>query len=509
MEKSSSPSASVADDKSTLFQNPEFQVPPWEPSRICLPVSLCPGDDTTVVDLKQWFVNVDNPNLLSHHMDKRYWLPSTVKASGDNNKTSSDLAEFFNSNTCRANGYKVVVRGTDKRSFGVLYTLKCQCARTNEMSKSDKSNAKSKTTHTHFQPKEDNENCPHFYIPVFLDNNSRRFYLKQHCGVNFQHTNHLPVRSEHMKLGQSAIPEDLRQIAEEMLGKHCPSSVVKLLINVVSGESITSKAVHNLRGAVMLRKFSDSTKNSEDTTAQQLLNYVKNKPGMSYAYMTASFNAALGLVRVSKVVGKKYEKKAQYQPLPGLSSDQNIFEEQCSDEECKDNETVSYVRALMKCLQLGDDEILLALVHCFKLSQRMHGVEIVQEASRQRLFCLRISDAELKEEHMLHRRPLYARTRRVQAVEKVIQGHTVVVLICSCGRFKRMVCACCEHVLALLQREPTKDDVFPRSLKMYELKYAEDFEFTKRCDARTAFMLEAGGVIVRDIALDDLDLPSG
>ena len=116
------------------------------------------------------------------------------------------------------------------------------------------------------------------------------------------------------------------------------------------------------------------------------------------------------------------------------------------------------------------------LVHCFKLSQRMHGVEIVQEASRQRLFCLRISDAELKEEHMLHRRPLYARTRRVQAVEKVIQGHTVVVLICSCGRFKRMVCACCEHVLALLQREPTKDDVFPRSLKMYELKYAEDFE---------------------------------
>ena len=68
MEKSSSPSASVADDKSTLFQNPEFQVPPWEPSRICLPVSLCPGDDTTVVDLKQWFVNVDNPNLLSHHM---------------------------------------------------------------------------------------------------------------------------------------------------------------------------------------------------------------------------------------------------------------------------------------------------------------------------------------------------------------------------------------------------------------------------------------------------------
>ena len=123
---------------------------------------------------------------------------------------------------------------------------------------------------------------------------------KRHCGVNFQHTNHLPVRSEHMKLGQSAIPEDLRQIAEEMLGKHCPSSVVKLLINVVSGESITSKAVHNLRGAVMLRKFSDSTKNSEDTTAQQLLNYVKNKPGMSYAYMTASFNAALGLVRVSK-----------------------------------------------------------------------------------------------------------------------------------------------------------------------------------------------------------------
>ena len=73
-----------------------------------------------------------------------------------------------------------------------------------------------------------------------------------------------------MKLGKSAIPEDIRQIAEDMLGKHCPPSVVKLLINVMSGESITTKAVQNLRGAVMLKKFSDSTKNSEDTTAQQL-----------------------------------------------------------------------------------------------------------------------------------------------------------------------------------------------------------------------------------------------
>lgn len=226
----------------------------------------------------------------------------------------------------------------------------------------------------------------------------------RHCGVNFQHTNHLPVRSEHMKLGQSAIPEDLRQVAEDMLGKHCPPSVVKLLINVMSGESITTKAVQNLRGAVMLRKFSDSTKGSEDTTAQQLLNYVKGKPGMSYAYLTATYDAAMGLVRVSKgmidpnhllpailftflltfrlrpcaqtltlaVVGKKYENKAQYQPLPGLSSDQNIFQEQRSDEECKDKETESYVRALVKCLQLGDDEILLALGFATRESRLYH-----------------------------------------------------------------------------------------------------------------------------------------
>ena len=72
------------------------------------------------------------------------------------------------------------------------------------------------------------------------------------------------------------------------------------------------------------------------------------------------------------MVGKKYEKKAQYQPLPGLSSDQNIFEEQCSDEECKDNETVSYVRALVKCLKLGDDEILLALGFATKESRLYH-----------------------------------------------------------------------------------------------------------------------------------------
>ena len=150
-----------------------------------------------------------------------------------------------------------------------------------------------------------------------------------------------------------------------------------------------------------------------------------------------------------------------------------------------------------------------AVVNCVKLSRRMRGVEIVQEARKQRLFCLRMNDYELKEEQMLHRRPLYARTRRVQAVEKVVQGHTVVVLICSCGRFQRMEVSSCEHVLALLQREPTKDDAFPKDLKVYELKYAEDFEFTKHCDAKTAFMLEAGGFVVRDIALDDLELPSG
>jgi hypothetical protein len=67
MEKSSSPSASVGDDKSFLFQNPELQVPPWEPQNMCLPVSSDrPGGDTAEVNLMEWFVPVDNPRMISH-----------------------------------------------------------------------------------------------------------------------------------------------------------------------------------------------------------------------------------------------------------------------------------------------------------------------------------------------------------------------------------------------------------------------------------------------------------
>jgi hypothetical protein len=66
MEKPSSPCASVADDKSTLFQNPKLKPPPWEPTHMCLPVSSHPGDDATVVDLKQWFVPVENSNSFPH-----------------------------------------------------------------------------------------------------------------------------------------------------------------------------------------------------------------------------------------------------------------------------------------------------------------------------------------------------------------------------------------------------------------------------------------------------------
>lgn len=101
-----------------------------------------------------------------------------------------------------------------------------------------------------------------------------------------------------MKLGADSIPDHIRQLADELLGKNCPTSIVNLLISVCTGKTVTADAISRMRRAVLISKHGNSS--NEESTADTLIRMLEEKEGTTYCYMTGSYDEALNKVRVRK-----------------------------------------------------------------------------------------------------------------------------------------------------------------------------------------------------------------
>ena len=100
-----------------------------------------------------------------------------------------------------------------------------------------------------------------------------------------------------MKVGASDLPDDVKKYAEKMLGKNCPTSVVQLLLSVMGADRITSNSMSKMRRAVLISKHKNQT---GESTAEILLRMLEEMPGVTYCYMTGSYDEALNKVRVRK-----------------------------------------------------------------------------------------------------------------------------------------------------------------------------------------------------------------
>ena len=216
--------------------------------------------------------------------------PAGKSNDANNKKILSNLGEYLNRHVAMPNGFKLVVRKSRKVSCGFYFEVKCARGRAASHGSGSKSN-----THTRLSQTEDEVCC--FFLPVYYDTKVNLFFVKQHCYPMFQHDGHSKVDRNHMKNGKSVIPEETREIAEGLLGKHCSPAVVQLLLNVMHGDKITSDSIAKMRSAVHISKFRGK---QDESAADTLLNILKNEDGLTYCYITGSYDEAMERVRVRK-----------------------------------------------------------------------------------------------------------------------------------------------------------------------------------------------------------------
>ena len=217
----------------------------------------------------------------------------TIKATGDNGLEKTirgNIATYLNNNVVRNDGYVVTVGNTQKISCGKRMDIVCTQARKASVGSGTKNQTQTSLSQT------EEANCSVTW-PVYYDEEKRLLFLKRHCTFNFEHSGHLHLEREHMKVGASEIPDDIKEFADKMLGKNCPNSVVQLLLSVMGTDRITTDAMNRMRRAVLITKHKND---AGESTAETLLKMLDNMEGVSYCYMTASYDDALGKVRVRK-----------------------------------------------------------------------------------------------------------------------------------------------------------------------------------------------------------------
>ena len=101
--------------------------------------------------------------------------------------------------------------------------------------------------------------------------------------------------------------------------------------------------------------------------------------------------------------------------------------------------------------------------------------------------------------------PKYVRTRRVLAISAKIGEIDCISFLCTCCTFFHKLVTC-RHVFAIINRPPTKVDVFPECHKAYEQFYREDGkeEYTKWVDYRTQLLEGLGG---KSVMTDKFSMP--
>jgi len=190
-------------------------------------------------------------------------------------------------------GFRLTTRSRRKTNYGFKSLARCTRDRCADVSRG-LTTTNCRKTHL---SQEEEETCG-WVFPIHYCNTNKLFFVRKHCNTNFVHHGHVPIDPEHMRHGKKDIPPDVREIAEQMLGKGCPNSIINLLVSVCAGKKITPDAIKQMRRAVLISKFGNN--NSDESTAETLIRNLDEDESIHYHYLTGSYDQALGQVRVRK-----------------------------------------------------------------------------------------------------------------------------------------------------------------------------------------------------------------
>lgn len=216
-----------------------------------------------------------------------------IKSDGPQKDIRSNIATYLNNTVARKDGYEVIVDKSNPLKNGRKMDIICSQGRSARIGR-----GKINQTQTGLSQSDDSDRkvCG-VHWPMYYDDTEKLCFVKQQCDANFVHNGHAHTERQHMKVGSSDIPEDVKKYAEEMLHNNCSPAVVQLLLSVMGADRVTSDSISKMRRAVLIKKHKND---KDESTAETLLKMLDNMDGVTYCYMTGSYDDALNKVRVRK-----------------------------------------------------------------------------------------------------------------------------------------------------------------------------------------------------------------
>ena len=155
-----------------------------------------------------------------------------------------------------------------------------------------------KNTTESTKPQDDKPTCG-VYINIFEDIKGHQFYIRKNGGHHLHHSGHAPVQKELKTVMKRHLEKSAVDKIHEMIKKNINATVIQEMIDYEHGTQLGLSSIKKMRQAVLMKEFNIGV-DTEQTTAQILLEWLQRQPDVDYVAYYGLYENAEDLVKVRK-----------------------------------------------------------------------------------------------------------------------------------------------------------------------------------------------------------------
>lgn len=218
--------------------------------------------------------------------DDRLWFPPWFT-------DAPSICKEINNKSCFKAGYELVCDTKKKGRKSIKTALRCQCHQRPRQSTGTKNQTEST------KPQDNEKPTCDMYFNLFQDMDAKQFYIRRNGGHCLHHSGHRPLQKELKEVVKRHLPKSAVEDAHELIKRNVSKTIIQEMIEFKHNAKLKATAIQNMREAVLVEEFGID-KNTKETTAQTLLNWLDAKPDVDYVAYLGSYEQAQNTVKVRK-----------------------------------------------------------------------------------------------------------------------------------------------------------------------------------------------------------------
>ena len=264
--------------------------------------------------------------------------------------TSSNLIDRLQQ-PCKDAGFNVAKKKVEKiKQEGVRRKHVIGCSKSIKY----RNRSKVRKTDTDTTKPTNNEHLCGTWFPVF-ERDDGRLFLRKNGDCCWEH-NHPAIDSELLREGVRDVPEATLETAKKLLELgNISTAMVGEFVAMESGVKLSEDSLQRLKSQVSMSKF--GTEGTDSSAGQKLVHMLEERDDCDFIMLTGSYDEATNLVRVTK---KRRTKVKGKQTIHDQSTVTDL-----------DDQAEDHVKNVVKGLDLGNNEYLIAIAWCTE-EQKLH-----------------------------------------------------------------------------------------------------------------------------------------